>query len=180
MTTTNRVLEAAADDVADVVEALDIARVLLQKDDRATAARFVRRASEAAHTPARRDALARAADALEAPSIPAPKTSETRLSRPAVAPVTSKPPPLPSRPPKVTTAPPPPSAVSKTRSLKAVSAEAEARRVRVSVRVSARDGTLLVVRPLADGESPPAGTREAYLVMVETVALAEAASGGAR
>jgi hypothetical protein len=39
------------------------------------------------------------------------------------------------------------------------------RRVRVSVRTSVRDSSLLVVRPLAEGDAPPTGTREAYLVM---------------
>jgi hypothetical protein len=41
-------------------------------------------------------------------------------------------------------------------------------RRRVSVKTSVRDPDLLVVRPLADGESTPAGTREAFLVMVDT------------
>jgi hypothetical protein len=38
-------------------------------------------------------------------------------------------------------------------------------RLRVSVRKSARDPALFVVRPLPDGQAPPPGTREAYLVM---------------
>jgi len=33
------------------------------------------------------------------------------------------------------------------------------------VKTSVRDPSLLVVRPLADGQSLPAGTREAFLVM---------------
>jgi hypothetical protein len=32
--------------------------------------------------------------------------------------------------------------------------------------MSVRDPELLVVRPLADGESAPTGTREAFLIMV--------------
>ena len=40
-------------------------------------------------------------------------------------------------------------------------------RRRVSVKVSARDPDLLVVRPLADGEAAPAGAHEAFLVMVD-------------
>jgi hypothetical protein len=45
------------------------------------------------------------------------------------------------------------------------------KRVRVSVRTSVRDSDLLVVRPLAEGEAAPAGTREAYLVMSDVVAV---------
>jgi hypothetical protein len=58
---------------------------------------------------------------------------------------------------------------------------AEVRR-RVSVKVSARDPSLLVVRPLAESESAPPGTREAFLIMVDTsVGAADASSrGGAR
>lgn len=37
-------------------------------------------------------------------------------------------------------------------------------RLRVSVRASVRDPSLYVVRPLAEGELPPPGTREAFLV----------------
>jgi hypothetical protein len=40
----------------------------------------------------------------------------------------------------------------------------------VSVKTSVRDPSLLVVRPLGEGQSPPAGTREAFLVMVESKA----------
>lgn len=38
--------------------------------------------------------------------------------------------------------------------------------MRVSVKTSVRDGSLLVVRPLADGAAVPAGTREALLTFV--------------
>jgi hypothetical protein len=40
-------------------------------------------------------------------------------------------------------------------------------RVRVSVKASARDANLLVVRPLHEGQPLPAGTREAILVLVD-------------
>jgi hypothetical protein len=40
-------------------------------------------------------------------------------------------------------------------------------RLRVSVKYSVRDPTLLVVRSLADGQSAPAGTHEGYLVLSE-------------
>lgn len=38
--------------------------------------------------------------------------------------------------------------------------------MRVSVKTSVRDASLLVVRPLADGAAVPAGTREALLTFV--------------
>jgi hypothetical protein len=40
-------------------------------------------------------------------------------------------------------------------------------RQRVSVRASARDPNLLVVRPLPEGQRPPPGTHVAHLVLVE-------------
>jgi hypothetical protein len=46
-------------------------------------------------------------------------------------------------------------------------------RLRVSVRTSVRDAGLLVVRPLADGQAPPPGTREAFLVMADDGAVAD-------
>jgi hypothetical protein len=143
----NRVPESAKDDHADVVEALDIARSLWDKGERRDAIRWVRRAAEAADEAgetARVATLARAAADLEE-AAPATPTSQTRpASRPI--PPTSVPPPLPRKPE------PPPPPPNETR-------------VRVSVRTSARDATLLVVRPLPEGEAPPAGTREAFLVM---------------
>jgi hypothetical protein len=45
----------------------------------------------------------------------------------------------------------------------------------VSVRVSARDETLMIVRPLAQGQRVPAGSREARLVFEDgAVALNQA------
>jgi hypothetical protein len=156
-----------ADDTPEVVEALDIARALYEKGDRVEAARFVRRASDAAHKASRLIALARAADEIESGSMPPPALSETRLSRPQVAPpARSNPPPLPTSRPK-----PPPVPVS-------ARPAPEANRVRVCVRMSVRDPGLLVVRQLAAGEPLPAGTREAYLVMVENADALPAA--GAR
>ncbi len=216
---TTRVPETLADDAADVVEALDIARMLFEKGDRVEAARFVRRASDAAQTASRLIALARAADEIEASSEAPPATSETRLSKPAVAPTASKPPPLPARKPtsspppapRVSTPPPvpkaaaskppsnpPPPATKSAPSMPAAKvppaakstpsmpatkvpsssprvASADAKgetRLRVCVRLSVRDGSLLVVRPLAEGENAPAGTREAYLVMADAEEVA--------
>jgi len=53
-------------------------------------------------------------------------------------------------------------------------------RVRVSVRTSVRDASLLVVRPLAAGEALPPGTREAFLVMSEEMSTNVARAGGGR
>jgi hypothetical protein len=41
------------------------------------------------------------------------------------------------------------------------------RQMRVSVKASVRDPSLIVARPLADGQELPAGTREALLVLVD-------------
>jgi hypothetical protein len=49
--------------------------------------------------------------------------------------------------------------------------EAKEQRVRVSVQPSVRDPTLLVVRSLAEGQSAPPGTREAFLVMADGRAI---------
>ena len=180
-----RVPEALPDDVPDVVEALDIAHMLFDKGDIAEAARFVRRASDAANKASRLIALARAADELEAQSVPPPAMSETRLSRPPIA-SPSKPPPLPQRKPSASppplpakassSKPPPPKPASNPTMpaakvpssaprIAAGAAKALENRMRVCVRISVRDGSLLVVRPLADGETAPAGTRSAWLVM---------------
>ncbi len=40
-------------------------------------------------------------------------------------------------------------------------------RLRVSVKASVRDPHLFLARPLAEGQAPPPGTREAFLVLVE-------------
>ncbi len=39
--------------------------------------------------------------------------------------------------------------------------------VRVSIKVSARDPSLFVVRRLENGKAPPAGTRQALLVLLD-------------
>ncbi len=41
------------------------------------------------------------------------------------------------------------------------------KQMRVSVKTSARDPGLIIARPLADGQAPPPGTREALLVLVD-------------
>jgi hypothetical protein len=94
-------------------------------------------------------------------SAPPPPRSTTRPPAPI-----SKAPPLPKPPvPKTTrpsvarslpSSPPVPSGAVPGREL-----------VRVSVRTSLRDPTLLVVRPLAIGHAPPPGAREGFLVLTD-------------
>jgi hypothetical protein len=91
--------------------------------------------------------------AVQPPPLPATAEPAAKPRPASVRP----PPPIRSAPSVVATVP-----ISKAGSSPPVS---EARR-RVSVKMSARDPNLLVVRPLADGQSPPPGTREAFLVMV--------------
>ena len=47
------------------------------------------------------------------------------------------------------------------------------KQVRVSVKISARDPSLFIARPLADGQALPPGTREALLVIGDPGAGAE-------
>jgi hypothetical protein len=70
-----------------------------------------------------------------------------------------------------------------TSSVHAVGASDAARKstkapLRVSVRTSARDASLLVVRPLGAGEALPPGTREAFLVMAEDLATEVSSTRG--
>ena len=51
-------------------------------------------------------------------------------------------------------------------------------RIRVSVKLSVRDPNLLIARPLAHGEPPPPGTREATLLLVEPAAEPATSSNG--
>lgn len=97
----------------------------------------------------------------ERPSIPAPLESSIRASSPAfdeewLPPPEHAPPTVPTR---TTLRPPPPESSGPSAPL--------ARRLRVSVRTSVRDPTLLVVRVLPEGQPPPPGTREAFLLMAD-------------
>jgi hypothetical protein len=56
--------------------------------------------------------------------------------------------------------------------------QGHAPRIRVSVKTSARDPALLVVRRLDEGKALPAGTREAWLVLSEPTAVDAARSNG--
>lgn len=149
-----------------VKHALEVARSLWDCGEHRQAIVWVRRAVEAADQAgdvSRVAMLARAVADLGAPStLPPPAPTRSTVPPPARSTV---PPPLPSRAqakPRLLPPPPPPP----PRVLESAPAPASDARRRVSVKVSVRDPSLLVVRPLADGEAAPAGTSEAFLVMV--------------
>jgi hypothetical protein len=93
------------------------------------------------------------------------------------------PPPLPTnRPAKAKSAAPPPPPVVPAltpSSVRAVRPQPDAgqTRIRVSIKTSARDAALMVVRPLPDGEKAPAGTQEAFLIVPEDLTDDAAWSG---
>jgi hypothetical protein len=150
-----------------VKHALEVARSLWDCGEHRQAIVWVERAAAAADQAgdaSRVALLARAVADLGAPAtLPPPPLPHAPGSSTVPPPARSTvPPPLPSRAqakPRLLPPPPPPPSP-------APPPGSEVRR-RVSVKVSVRDPDLLVVRPLADGESAPAGTREAFLVMVE-------------
>jgi hypothetical protein len=191
---TARVPASLPADASEVVEALRVATTFWEKGNHADAIQWVKRAVAAADQAgdaARTAALARSVADLEQSAIaPRPRTVPPS-SRPPPASSrmpASKPPPLPPR--AMRSVPPPAAApalptISEARIAPTLPAPtlptvlpalAPVRppemtnpevRVRVSVKTSVRDPQLLVVRRLADGESPPPGAREAWLVLPE-------------
>jgi hypothetical protein len=101
--------------------------------------------------------------------VPVPKADVVPLPAPPQS-IESKPPPPPQS--LESKQPPPPQPLPSTPPAKEV-------RRRVYVKLSVRDPSLLVVRPLADGESAPAGTREAFLVMADAPNVAADSKRGA-
>ncbi|HEX8792349.1 MAG TPA: hypothetical protein VF765_15450 [Polyangiaceae bacterium] len=167
-----------------VKHALEVARSLWDCGEHRQAVVWVRRAAEAAGDggdASRLATLARAAVDLGAPATSPPPSSR---SAPPPLPKSTVPPRLPSRAlpkPRLMPVPPPAPAPAPVvaapaaapapspaplKSFERTPTPIEVRR-RVSVKVSVRDPDLIVVRPLADGENAPAGTREAFLVMVD-------------
>jgi hypothetical protein len=186
-----RVPASLTGDASDVTVALEVAGALWEKGDYEEAIRWLKRAIEAASAAGdgpRAASLGQAAGDLEAalesrrqpasqPTAPAAAAAPppsgpalasgsgaTPASSRGVASVSSSPMPLrgggPSRPP------PPPTA----RAVAMIPAVAWARdgRIRVSVKTSVRDPTLLLLRPLSEGQQAPTGTREGFLVLSET------------
>jgi hypothetical protein len=139
-------------------------------------------------------ALARAVADLGRPSMPPPLPPPSRrpqaVSTVPPPPISGRPPPRSTVPPPPKSVAPPPTLHSRPvpkpqvqppvqalvqpqvqplppppQSLESAPPPATELRRRVSVKVSVRDPNLMVVRPLAEGESAPSGTREAFLVM---------------
>jgi hypothetical protein len=166
---------------SDVVNtALEVAAASWEAGDPVAAIRWVRRAAEAADEDgdiSRMAALARAAAELDQAR---PADSQTRAKTPPPAPPSV--PPASRRTLKPTSLPrssiPAPKPPSPAPSESAPAPKQE--RVRVAVRTSVRDTTLLVVRLLPEGQSPPEGTREAFLVMADSEPIAPALSKGSR
>ncbi|HLK39475.1 MAG TPA: hypothetical protein VKU41_22115 [Polyangiaceae bacterium] len=97
------------------------------------------------------------------PSVRAPPPLPTRGA-------TSRPPPLPAArsqpPPAVAAAAAPVQAHPAEASPPRASAGHEVR-LHVAIKASVRDASLFIVRPLAEGQRPPPGMREAFLVMLD-------------
>jgi hypothetical protein len=179
-----------AGDSAAVKEALEAARTFWDRGDRRQAIACVRLAVEVADEvgdASRVAALARAVADLGAASTPPPLPPSSMRPRPAS---TVPPPPISGALPRTSTLPPPPPQTNRPmpmprlmpvppppQLLESTPPAGQVRR-RVSVKASVRDPDLLVVRPLAHGESAPAGTREAFLVIVDASAGAAAGSSG--
>ncbi len=160
-----RIPTSTTDDSGDVAQALDIARVLLEKGDPEGALRWVRRAVEAADQAGdtvRAFGLADAANDLAA-ALGAQKGSATgpTMTQPLSSAASSgRWPALPSDAPVVH----PQSSTAGTTASPFVWALDG--RTRVSVKTSVRDPALLLLRPLPEGQRPPPGTREGFLSLL--------------
>jgi hypothetical protein len=141
-------------DSSDLAVTLEVAGALWDKGDSEEAIRWLKRAAEAAHQggdASRSAALAQAAVDLEA-ALDSARDATTRSPAGALA------------------TPTVPSMSSQQANLPAGAATGASKLeggMRVSVKTSARDPDLLVVRPLSEGQPPPAGTREGFLVLAE-------------
>jgi hypothetical protein len=194
---TVRIPAPTAGDSSAVTHALELACALWDKGNHGDAIRWVRHAIEAADEAgdvARVAVLARAVADLGAASAPAappsrrPPPASIRPTAPPPStryvppPISVRPPPLPGKPasPPSGTMPrtPPPPALRPPPPRRSgpptpsAPSHGELRR-RVSVKTSVRDPSLLVVRPLAEGQSAPPGTREAFLIMAEDADAAD-------
>jgi hypothetical protein len=176
-----RVPASITDDSSDVAVALEVAAALWEKGDSQEAIRWLKRAVDAARqegdTP-RAETLAQALSDLE-----------TSLAAPGIAAVASDPP-MPAGPLAPTEATPadaefaaptdefvppaePLAAAESVVGLEPAPASAPTPAMgwdggtRVSVKISARDPTLFILRPLPEGQPLPAGTREGFLVLAD-------------
>jgi hypothetical protein len=162
-----RIPVGEAGDPGDVADALEVAGALWEKGDTEEAIRWLKRAVDAAVEAgegARAASLRQALAELEA------STDRRRDAATKSTPVTA--PPIlsdvatngsgASRPPP---APPVSPFAPVSGSVAAPEAWTHDVRMRVSVKTSVRDPRLLLIRPLADGQAAPAGTREGYLLL---------------
>jgi hypothetical protein len=197
-----RVPASLAGDPSDVTVALEVAGALWEKGDNDEAIRWLKRAVDAAVEAGdapRAASLAQAAADLEAAAL---ESRQATASQPAV-PVAAAPPP-PSSAPSVASVPPAPPASARANaavppsqvpsrgagasrppplpSSAAVMTQSVAwgrgGRIRVSVKTSVRDPTLLLLRPLPEGQLAPTGTREGFLVLTETEVEGRSNSNG--
>lgn len=164
-----RIPAGEAGDSSDVAVALEVAGALWDKGDNEEAIRWLKRAIDAASEAGdatRATNLRQASADLEA-SIESRRDLATKSVPVAPPPVLSDAPTNgggASRPPPV--APVSPFAlVAGTAATPA--AWGHDVRMRVAVKTSVRDPGLLLIRGLADGQRPPAGTREGFLVLAD-------------
>lgn len=191
-----RVPAALGGDSSDVAVALEVAGALWEKGDNEEAIRWLKRAADAADQAGdssravnltqvagdfEAELKARRDDATQSvPSAPGESTDPS-TSTPPPAPAMSPPPPdeagdIPAEglvsaspsyaPPKRKSAsfPPPASPAQASSPTPALGRDGG---MRVSVKSSVRDPNLLLLRPLPEGQSPPVGTREGFLVLTE-------------
>jgi hypothetical protein len=156
-----RVPASLAGDSSDVAVALEVAGALWDKGDSEEAIRWLKRAAEAADQggdASRGAILARAAGDLEAALEGARQTATG--SPPGALPTPTA--------PSMSSASLPNAARGDEGHLPgAAGAPTPDARIRVSVKTSARDPDLLLLRPLPAGQAPPVGTREGFLVLAE-------------
>jgi hypothetical protein len=177
------------EDTDDVELALETAAALWSKGDRAEALRWLRRGAEAAEQAGNdQRALELARRAAELDASP-PTTVAEPETAPEIAPEAEPDPPpsvtaptaVPTLPAATSKAPepssvrvsqPPPkpaqrSSVMPDPSQRSIEATKQREPIRVYVKTSARDQSLLIVRPLENGRKAPFGTKEAMLVFEE-------------
>jgi len=165
-----RIPVGEAGDPGDVADALEVAGALWEKGDTEEAIRWLKRAVDAAIEAgegARAASLRQALAELEA-SMDRRREAATKSTPVTAPPILSDAPTNgsgASRPPPAPPAPPASRAPPVSGSVVAPEAWTHDVRMRVSVKTSVRDPRLLLVRPLANGQVAPAGTREGFLVL---------------
>lgn len=157
-----RIPASVVGDSGDVTVALEVASALWEKGDNEEALRWMKRAVEAAGEAgdgARAAGLAQAAGDLEAALASGPSGAPGGPSghRPTAG---------------------DPSTESRAGGKSSSAPAGRDIRMRVSVKTSLRDPSLLLLRPLSDGQLPPAGTREGFLVLADDNGSRNGSNGG--